>query len=646
MSRIPAPPLVGNHTEDPVDEVALSLTRLNAAVEGLRVGLAAFGPEQGLLLYNSRFVDLFGLPANRVTTGISFAALLHLMEATPEYASDAEMEFIAGQRVADRLHRSEIRRRRGDGKVIDILSDPTPGGGWTITVNDISALAQAEEEVRRRAGLLRSILENIPHGICVYGADRRLTMINHAYHRVMRDAPLAVGDHLQDIIRRRARDGEYGPGDVETIIATELAHDTRRPQARRRTRPNGVSVDVRTAPLPDGGYISVVTDITALVEAESEAIKRAENMNVMLNSMRHGILLWGPDGRLVASNELVADLLGHGRGVLVPGISRDELTDYALRRGTYGDPVEAESLARTLRQRDHSVPHRRFIRTLSGRVLEAVSDPITGGGVVSTFTDVTSARQVEQELRHAKAQAEDANRAKSRFLATMSHELRTPLNTVIGFSDAMAREAAVSPQGRISGVGEFAGAINAAGRQLLGQVNAILDVARLESGRFDLQNEPVDVAALFETCRRQIHASAEAAEVRIEIAPQSQRLVFSGDTQRMQQVMGHLLGNALKFTEPGGSIRLSVAAEPGGDLVIRVGDTGIGIAEADIDRAFEPFVQLDASLARRFQGAGLGLYISRALVEAQDGTLVLTSRLGTGTVAEIRLPSARMIATT
>ena len=625
------------------DETALSLARIGAAIDGLRVGLAAFGAERGLLFYNPRFVELFGLPANRLTTGMSFAAMLHMMETTEEYAGDPELSFIAAQRSADRRLRHETRRNCGDGRVIDILSDPTPGGGWTITVNDISALAQAEGELRRRAGLLHSILENIPHGICVYGPDQRLTMINQAYHRIMRGAPLVVGDHLEDIIRRRALAGEYGPGDVATIIATELAHDVTRLQARRRVRPNGIAMDVRTAPLPDGGYISVVTDISALVEAENEANLRAETMLIMLTSMRHGILLWGADNRLIASNELAAEMLGHGPGVLVAGISRRELSAHAVTLGTNGSPEVATALVDTLRQRDHSVSNRRFLTTRSGRILEAVSDPIAGGGVVSTFTDVTAARETEAELRRAKAQAEIANQAKSRFLATMSHELRTPLNTVIGFSDALKREAGGAAVATIAGIGEFADAINAAGHQLLRQINAILDVARLESGRFDLQTEPVDLAVLCETCLRQVHASAEAAEISLDLALPEPVPMLSGDPQRMAQVLGHLLSNALKFTAPGGKVTVSV--EIGEALLIRVSDTGIGIADADLQRVFEPFLQLDASLSRRFQGAGLGLYISRALIEAQDGTLVLVSRPGNGTMAEIRMPRERLLPT-
>lgn len=637
---VPSIPVQG--VEPNPNVAVLALMRIGAAIDRLRIGIASFSPSRQLLVFNTQFIELFELPADRIVGGMDFSEVLDLTRSASR-TDGSDARFIAEQYAADRHLRGESRRRLDDGRVIDILSDPTPGGGWIITINDISALAKAEDELRQRAELLHSILDNIPHGVCVYGPDRRVTMFNHAYHLVMREAPLTVGDHLEDIIRRRAEAGEYGPGDTETLIAEVLAHDTTKPQSRRRVRPNGISVDVRTAPLPDGGHISVVTDITALVEAENQANRRADNMNVMLNSMRHGILLWNSDGRLVAGNDLAAEMLGHAPGALVPGILRNQLIEDGLARGVYGLGEDAMTRADVVRRRDHSVSNRRFVETPDGRMLEAVSDPIAGGGVVSTFTDVTLAHETERELRRAKMLAEAANQAKSRFLATMSHELRTPLNTVIGFSDAIMREAGAATPAVALDVAEFAGSIHAAGQQLLRQVNAILDVARLESGRFELQSEPVDLAALFDTCLRQNRMSAEAAEIRLDGASSAPVPAFLGDPQRMAQVLGHLVGNALKFTEPGGRVTLSAEVEHSGSLSIRVTDTGIGIPQADLQRVFEPFVQLDASLARRFQGAGLGLYISRALVEAQGGTLVLTSHLGAGTVAEITIPRTRKL---
>ena len=386
-----------------------ALARSNAALATLRTGLAAFAPGDALLFANPRFAELFGLAPDHLTVGTPFAGLLDLMAAREEFASLDGAAFIAAQRGTDRSRPSAVRRIRTGGQVIDIASDPLPDGGWAMTITDISPLARAEDEARRRATLLHSILDAVPHGVCVYGADRRVAMFNRAYTHIMRGAPLSVGDHLVEVIRRRAAAGEYGPGPVEEIIGQQLAFDVTRPQMRKRRRPNGDTLDVRTTTLPDGGYISVVTDITPLTEAEAEVSRRADEQAHMLSSIRHGMMLWGADRRLVASNAIASQLLELPPGLLTPGRTEDELISTMLERGHYGQGEEAEARAHALRTTNRSVTVVRQAVSRAGRVVDFRSDPTPDGGWVSTFTDVTEARAAQDELRRAKEAAEAAN---------------------------------------------------------------------------------------------------------------------------------------------------------------------------------------------------------------------------------------------
>jgi len=487
-----------------------ALGRVMATLATLRTGLAAFGPDGALVLGNPSFAALLGLTPDQPSQGIQFAELLDMLAIRDEFSEFDGEAFIAAQRLLDRSRPSTMRRTRPNGQVVDIVSDPLSDGGWTMTVADISALARAEDEARRRADLLHSILEAFPHGVCVYGADHRLAMFNRAYTQVMAGAPLSIGEHLDDIIRKRAAAGEYGPGPVEDIISQQSAFDITRPQMRKRRRPNGTTLDVRTTPLPDGGYISVVTDITPLTDAEEQISRRAGEMAVMLSCIRHGVVLWGADHRLLASNLTAEKLLDHPTGLLTPGRTEEQVLDSMIGRGHFGAGPGAPERARALLELDRSTPYLREIVTPSGRVLEARSDPTPAGGWVSTFTDITEARQAQDELRRAKEAAEAASQAKSRFLATMSHELRTPLNAVIGFSDALLQEAANPTPARIT---DFATQINEAGRQLLGLINGILDVARIESGRSDLASDRVDVARLIRNCARLADTAAHAAEI-------------------------------------------------------------------------------------------------------------------------------------
>jgi signal transduction histidine kinase len=226
----------------------------------------------------------------------------------------------------------------------------------------------------------------------------------------------------------------------------------------------------------------------------------------------------------------------------------------------------------------------------------------------------------------------------------MSHELRTPLNSVIGFSDALLREAARPSAARPSAdrVTEFAQQINDAGRQLLGLINIILDVARIEAGRFDLAEDPVDVGRMVRAAVRQSDSSAQAAEITLVADLPDGLPILRSDERRLQQALMQLLSNAIKFTDAGGSVTVGATLEAGGDLLLYVQDTGIGIPGEDLERVFEPFTQLDSTLSRRYQGAGLGLYIARALVVGHGGRLTLRSAPGAGTTAVIRMPASRL----
>ncbi|MDR3537717.1 MAG: PAS-domain containing protein [Acetobacteraceae bacterium] len=627
-------------TTDAMDETARALDRKRTALATLRIGVGAFAADGTLMFGNPRLAELFGLPATALGPGVTFGDLLDAMAHAPGFATLDGTAFLAAQAAVDRTEASSVRVTGTTGTVIEVASDPLPGGGWTVTVADVSPLAGAEEEARGRAAALDAILAAIPHGICVFGADQRMAMSNPAYAQVMAGAPIAVGEHLSDVILRRAETGEYGEGRVEDVMAQQCAFDLSRPQMRQRRRPNGTVIDVRTAPLPDGGHVSVVTDVTPLTQAKAEVSRHASAMEVMLGSIRHGILFWDANRRLIAANDIAAALLGHPPGLLAPGRSQDDILDHMIARKEWGDGEAARAMIDSLRNRDRSTPYRRHLTTRAGRVLDARSDPAPGGGWISTFTDVTDTVKVQEELRRAKDAAEAANQAKSRFLATMSHELRTPLNAVIGFSDALLREGHQPASERVA---EFAQQINDAGRQLLGLINIILDVARIESGRFDLTIDRVDVGTLIRDAIRQTDAAAQAAEISLAYELPDELPVLRADERRLQQVLAHLLSNAIKFTDAGGTVTVGAAMESDGTLLIYVRDTGIGIPEGDIERVFEPFTQLDSTLSRRFQGAGIGLYVARALVLGHGGRLVLRSVPGAGTTAELRLPARHLV---
>jgi len=251
-------------------------------------------------------------------------------------------------------------------------------------------------------------------------------------------------------------------------------------------------------------------------------------------------------------------------------------------------------------------------------------------------------REAYEALRVAKEAAEQANRAKSEFLATMSHELRTPLNAVIGFSEVMLAEA-FGPLGN-QRYRDYANDIHNSGNHLLEIINDILDLSKAEAGKLELLEGDVDVGEVIEAACRLIRPRLDEAGLSLvtKIPPRLPEL--RGDERKIKQILWNLLSNAVKFTPPGGRVEISASAFRYAGLTIAVSDTGIGIAHEHLPKIMQPFVQVDSSLARRHQGSGLGLPLVVAMMKLHGGTLDVESVLDQGTTMIINFPHERIAA--
>jgi cell cycle sensor histidine kinase DivJ len=255
--------------------------------------------------------------------------------------------------------------------------------------------------------------------------------------------------------------------------------------------------------------------------------------------------------------------------------------------------------------------------------------------VVAVMRDVTARKAQEQALRDAQVEAERANAAKGRFLATMSHELRTPLNAIIGFSDMLKRE--VELKFDVPRRVEYAALINDSGQHLLSVVNDILDMSKIESGTFEIASDPFSPReAIFNCCNLMaLKARENGVDLNVRVPEDMPRM--RGDKRAFKQVLLNLLSNAVKFTERGGTVTVAAAVE-NARIVLRVEDTGVGIDTDDIKRLGDPFFQADTTYQRRHEGTGLGLSIVRGLVALHDGELNFYSKIGEGTCVTVTLP--------
>ena len=353
-----------------------------------------------------------------------------------------------------------------------------------------------------------------------------------------------------------------------------------------------------------------------------------------------GIFRTTPEGHYLAVNQALADIYGYA----TPEALISGLTDIGVQ--LYADPRRRDEFRALMQANDvvtnfiSEIHHRSGRRIWISENARAVRD--WSGTLLcyeGTVEDVTEKFEQERALRAALRQAEIANKMKAAFLAAMSHELKTPLNAVLGFSEII-RDELLGPVGH-EGYREYAGDIHKSGARLLAVINDVLDVSRLEGGLLTIEARRENVLDVAESAIKLARAlTQDKRSIEIDVPPGVPSLYV--DPRRLSQALGNLMANALKFTPEGGHVRFAARRQEDGGLHLMVEDTGIGMAEETIAAALEPFRQLDGSLARRFEGAGLGLSISKALAELHGGRLTVKSAVGEGTTVTIALPATRV----
>jgi signal transduction histidine kinase len=578
---------------------------------------------------------------------------LRRWERAIDRAANNDMEAHKADLAARRAFRDfRLLRTLSDGSVRTISVSGQPifsaegaFAGYRGTSKDITDELAAAARARTAEATLLRAFELLPMSVAIFDAAEKLVFFNQEYAKAIdTDGLLAPGTSYMEILERLFAAGRLDPRDetIERWRAEIAALDVAPTAARIVAFAGGRAFERRMQRLPDGGFAVIALDVTAETRRAREIAQKTQILERMIDNIDEGIIVYDADAKLVACNGKVQNMLDAPPEMFELGRSFQENVRFQLERGDFGevDDIEAEIAIRLARNRGQMSVNEGWRR--SGRYIQTRRSPLPDGGWVTLLLDLTDRRENEEALRRTKEAAEAANRAKSDFLAHMSHELRTPLNAVIGFSEIIAREL-FGPVGE-KRYAEYARDIHASGTHLLNVIGDILDISKAESGSTEIDETTVAIPALATACLRLIEPRAAAGQVRVASELAHGLPLVRADERRLKQVLINLLANAVKFTPPGGHVTLSAQLDAEGGLELCVADTGIGMRAEDIPRALEPFAQIDSARARRFEGTGLGLPLSRKLVELHGGTLDIRSEIDKGTTVTVRLPAARTIA--
>ncbi|WP_448205262.1 ATP-binding protein [Azospirillum sp. sgz302134] len=535
---------------------------------------------------------------------------------------------------------------------------------------DVTALLRREEELARRTAMLDAVTQAatriVGQGDWQTGAEELLARLGRALgarhaalyqaHRVggavmqaslaewaTEGAPSAASDPSRLVVRlddadavEALQDGfpaQRGDGWLAVPITLDgqwwghLAFDS---GAGRPRSPREVEV-LKTA----------ATLLSAAIERarlDDELRKSQARKQAIVESALDCVLTVDASGLLVEFNPAAAQTFGWSRAEAL-GQRMDELIIPPAQRAAHragfarflagqGGAMIGRRVEVTAMRRDGS----EFPAELS------IASSRVGDELFFTayLRDITRRKTAERALLEAKARAEAAAEAKSAFLGNMSHELRTPLNAIIGFSEIL-KDQVLGPLGDAK-YAEFAADIHESGAHLLGIINDVLDMARIEAGEHHLQPETIDLGAVVRSCLQMMRDRAAKGGVALVDDTGPFPVGLHADRRAVMKILLNLLSNAVKFTPSGGRARVWAGPDENGAVLLTVEDSGIGIPPDALPRVFEPFQQADMNLNRRHDGAGLGLTVTRALVELHGGTITLTSAPGQGTTATVRFP--------
>jgi len=524
----------------------------------------------------------------------------------------------------------------GSRRLLDIVELPCSDGGAIGFALDRTDVEIAETELRRQVGAHAEVLESIGAAVAIYDADQRLKFFNAAFAELWGLEPgwlvaePSFGDLLERLRERRRipEHADFRAFKRERVqLFTSLTH---RKQELLHL-PDDRTLLLSISPHPFGGLTFIYENVTDRLALERSCNTLTQVRRATLDNLFEGVAVYGSDGRLKLHNPAYLKIWGLSPEDVAGEPHIGEIVD--KMRAFFDDGADWAAIKRgiiakvTAHAAESSPLHRS-----DGSTLQAATVPLPDGNVLLTYLDVTDTARVELALRERNEALETAGQLKSEFIANVSHELRTSLNAVIGFAEVLANRyfGALNPRQL-----DYSHSILGSARLLLRLINDILDLATIEAGYMVLETSRIDVFSMLQTVLSLTHERARSCDLELDLCCPPEIGVIEGDERRLKQALFNLISNAMKFTPPGGAIRVE-AARREDTLLLTVADTGVGIAPADQAQVFEKFER-----GMRRSGAGLGLALVKSLIELHGGTIVIESASGQGARITCRLPVAQ-----
>ena len=620
--------------------------RFRVAFENAPIGVALITPEGNRFKVNKALADFLGYSVEELTDTT--------MKSTAANLDDLGKSLRLRQRVLDgeiTTYRNERRYRHKQGHVVwgEVSGslfrnkDGEPEHFIAHTI-DITERKRAEQEIAEKSALLEKTLEKMSHGITVYDRNLDLLAFNQRYVDLW-DYPagfIRLGMPFEEVARFGAQRGDYGPGDVEELVRDRV--ETRRRgevYQYERLMPNGTIMAINREAMPGGGTVTTYTDITERKKAEEEIAEKSALLEKTFQNMSQGLSVFDADLRLVAYNERYVDMWRFPEGFIRLGMPFEEIARFKAARGNYGPGDVEELMKRPIEAMRQGKHWRDKCGAPSGAVFESHRDPMPGGGVINTFTDITERKRAEAALRAREARLSELQTellnvsrqsAMGELSSALAHELNQPLAAIMNYVQASRRmikktggvvsEKAYEMMDKALDQADRAGAIVRGLREIVEKGEA----ARAAS----------DINKVVEEASALGLIGAARAGIRLDLELGNELPPVNINEIQIQQVVMNLVRNgveAMAESEKRG-LTIKTALDHEDAVEIAIGDTGPGLAEEVEERLFQPFVTTKAG------GMGIGLSISHSIVEAHGGRLWATPAPDGGTVFHFTLPLA------